>query len=118
MLFYTPVTIYLDCVYRVLRAIARKITELDVKSVLKFSAILFILVLTILAGQVQAALPVAVEGQPLPSLAPVLKEVTPSVVNVYTQTRVRVRSPLLDDPIFRRFFNVPEPPCLIGRIAQ
>jgi Do/DeqQ family serine protease len=57
-----------------------------------------------------AALPAAVDGQPLPSLAPVLKEVTPSVVNVYTQTRVRVRSPLLDDPIFRRFFNVPDVP--------
>ena len=57
-----------------------------------------------------AALPVAVDGEPLPSLAPVLKKVTPSVVNVYTQTRVRVRSPLLDDPIFRRFFNVPDAP--------
>jgi Do/DeqQ family serine protease len=55
-----------------------------------------------------AALPVAVDGEELPSLAPVLERVTPSVVNVYTQTRVRVRSPLLDDPFFRRFFNVPE----------
>lgn len=62
------------------------------------------------SGQVLAALPAAVNGKPLPSLAPVLKEVTPSVVNVYTQTRVRVRSPLLDDPIFRRFFNVPDVP--------
>ena len=41
-------------------------------------------------------------------IAPVLERVTPSVVNVYTQTRVRVRSPLLDDPFFRRFFNVPD----------
>jgi len=57
-----------------------------------------------------ATLPASVDGKPLPSLAPVLKEVTPSVVNVYTQTRVRVRSPLLDDPIFRRFFNVPDVP--------
>ncbi len=57
-----------------------------------------------------AAMPASVDGKPLPSLAPVLKEVTPSVVNVYTQTRVRVRSPLLDDPIFRRFFNVPDVP--------
>jgi len=56
----------------------------------------------------RAALPVAVDGQELPSLAPVLERVTPSVVNVYTQTRVRVRSPLLDDPFFRRFFNVPD----------
>jgi Do/DeqQ family serine protease len=55
-----------------------------------------------------AALPAAVDGEPLPSLAPVLERVTPSVVNVYTQTRVRVRSPLLDDPFFRRFFNVPD----------
>ena len=52
-----------------------------------------------------AGLPAAVDGQPLPSLAPVLKEVTPSVVNINTETRVRVRSPLLDDPIFRHFFN-------------
>ena len=57
---------------------------------------------------VHAALPVAVDGQQLPSLAPVLERVTPSVVNVYTQTRVRVRSPLMDDPFFRRFFNVPD----------
>ena len=46
----------------------------------------------------------------MPSLAPVLKRVTPSVVNVNTLTRVRVRSPLLDDPFFRRFFNVPDTP--------
>jgi serine protease DegQ len=32
------------------------------------------------------------------------------VVNVYTQTRVRVRSPLMDDPFFRRFFNIPNTP--------
>ncbi len=55
-----------------------------------------------------AGLPVAIDGEPLPSLAPVLDQVTPSVVNVYTQTRVRVRSPLMDDPFFRRFFNVPD----------
>ena len=56
------------------------------------------------------ALPAAIEGDSLPSLAPVLERVTPSVVNVYTQTRVRIRSPLLDDPFFRRFFNVPDVP--------
>lgn len=55
-----------------------------------------------------AALPASVDGEPLPSLAPVLERVTPSVVNVYTETRVQVRSPLLDDPFFRHFFNVPE----------
>jgi serine protease DegQ len=59
---------------------------------------------------VAAGLPVAVDGEPLPTLAPVLERVTPSVVNIYTQTRVRIRSPLLDDPFFRRFFNVPDRP--------
>ncbi|MBT8065451.1 MAG: trypsin-like peptidase domain-containing protein, partial [Gammaproteobacteria bacterium] len=67
-------------------------------------------------GLAAAALPAAVEGQALPSLAPVLERVTPSVVNVYTQTRVRVRSPLLDDPFFRRFFNIPDTPR--ERISQ
>lgn len=66
--------------------------------------------LLMISFPVFAAIPASVDGQPLPSLAPILNEVTPSVVNVYTQTRVRVRSPLLDDPIFRRFFNVPDTP--------
>ena len=56
---------------------------------------------------VVAALPAAVDGEELPSLAPVLERVTPSVVNVYTRTRVQVRSPLMEDPFFRRFFNLP-----------
>ncbi len=63
-----------------------------------------------------ASLPPAIDGEPLPSLAPVLDRVTPSVVNIYTQTRVRIRSPLLDDPFFRRFFNVPDQPR--ERISQ
>lgn len=61
-----------------------------------------------LASAAQAALPAAVDGEPLPSLAPVLERVTPSVVNVFTETRVQVRSPLMEDPFFRHFFNVPE----------
>lgn len=60
------------------------------------------------ASATHAALPAAVDGEPLPSLAPVLERVTPSVVNVFTETRVQVRSPLLEDPFFRHFFNVPE----------
>lgn len=67
-------------------------------------------VLMIPVAPAEAALPAYVNGEPLPSLAPILERVTPSVVNVYTQTRVRIRSPLLDDPFFRRFFNVPDQP--------
>ena len=51
------------------------------------------------------------QGQAVPSLAPMLDQTIPSVVNIFTRTRVAVRqSPLLDDPFFRRFFSVPEQP--------
>ncbi len=66
--------------------------------------------LLLLASQAKAGLPVAVGDQPLPSLAPVLEQVVPSVVNIYTETRVQVRSPFMEDPFFRRFFNLPDVP--------
>ena len=50
------------------------------------------------------ALPPMVGGQPLPSLAPMLENVTPAVVSVQTRQRVPVRNPFLDDPFFRRMF--------------
>ena len=54
-----------------------------------------------------AALPAAVDGQPLPSLAPMLRQTTPAVVNISTRGKVRVQSPLFSDPLFKRFFNLP-----------
>ena len=57
------------------------------------------------------ALPVAVDGDELPSLAPMLKRVAPGVVNIATRGRVQTRrSPLFDDPFFRRFFDIPNAP--------
>jgi Do/DeqQ family serine protease len=53
-----------------------------------------------------AGLPPAVNGQPLPSLAPMLEKVTPAVVNISTKTHVRVRNPFFDDPVFRQFFGL------------
>jgi Do/DeqQ family serine protease len=41
------------------------------------------------------------------SYAPVVQRVAPAVVNVYAAKTVQNRNPLLDDPIFRRFFGVP-----------
>ena len=40
------------------------------------------------------AMPAAVDGEALPSLAPMLEGVTPAVVNIYTRQVVRVRNPL------------------------
>jgi serine protease DegQ len=53
-----------------------------------------------------ASLPPVVDGQPLPSLAPMLEKVTPAVVNISTKTRVRVSNPFFDDPVFRQFFGL------------
>ena len=47
----------------------------------------------------------------MPSLAPMVKRVSPAVVNVATRGTIKEkpgqRNPLLDDPFFRRFFDVP-----------
>ncbi|HEY3488117.1 MAG TPA: Do family serine endopeptidase, partial [Gammaproteobacteria bacterium] len=63
------------------------------------------------AGIAEAALPPVVEGQQMPSLAPMLELTTPGVVNIATQGRVEIRNnPLFEDPAFRRFFNIPQMP--------
>jgi len=56
-------------------------------------------------------LPADVNGAPLPSLAPIVKRASPAVVNIATRGTVTERgqrNPLLEDPFFRRFFDVPE----------
>ena len=66
---------------------------------------------------VQAALPAMVDNQALPSLAPMLERATPAVVNIATENRVASRrNPLLEDPFFRHFFNIPDQPR--ERMAQ
>src|SRR5580658_9039281 len=41
------------------------------------------------------------------SYAPIVQRVQPAVVNVFATKVVQNRNPLLEDPIFRRFFGVP-----------
>ena len=57
----------------------------------------------------QAKIPFAVDGQPLPSLAPMLEVVQPAIVNISTVTHVSVPPSNLffDDPFFRHFFDAP-----------
>ena len=57
-----------------------------------------------------ATLPQTVDGQPMPSLAPMLEHVTPAVVNISTKTRVQVRDQYFDDPLMRQFFGLPATP--------
>lgn len=44
----------------------------------------------------------------VPSLAPLLREVTPAVVNIAVRGVAKSENPLYDDPAFRRFFDSPE----------
>jgi len=58
-----------------------------------------------------AALPAALDGQPMPTLAPMLEMATPAVLNIATRGHVAMQeNPLLSDPFFRRFFNIPNQP--------
>ena len=57
-----------------------------------------------------AGLPPVVDGQPVPSLAPMLERVMPAVVNINSKTRVSVRNPFMDDPFFRQFFGMQNMP--------
>jgi serine protease Do/serine protease DegQ len=71
-------------------------------------------VLALSAGNISQALaawPISVDGQPVPSLAPILKRATPAVVNISTKTQIQVAEhPLLRDPFFRHFFDIPNQP--------
>ncbi len=57
-----------------------------------------------------AALPQS-DSRGLPTLAPLVNEVTPAVVNISVVTRSPLEdNPLFRDPFFRRFFNLPDRP--------
>jgi Do/DeqQ family serine protease len=56
-----------------------------------------------------APIPLA-DGAPIQSLAPVVSRITPGVVGISVRGRVREDNPLLQDPMFRRFFNLQQQP--------
>jgi Do/DeqQ family serine protease len=62
------------------------------------------------SGPAYAGSPAA-DASPMPTLAPMVKRVSPSVVNIATRGTIKEQSghnPLLDDPFFRRFFDAPQ----------
>lgn len=58
----------------------------------------------------QAQLPAKVGDAPLPSLAPIIKRTSPAVVGIAVRGTVQQQNPLLQDPFFRRFFDIPDQP--------
>nr|WP_246504580.1 trypsin-like peptidase domain-containing protein [Bradyrhizobium agreste] len=64
--------------------------------------------MTLTASQPAAGqIPDLKTGGPVPTLAPLVRQVTPAVVNISVHGRVREDNPLYRDPLFREFFDVP-----------
>ena len=77
------------------------------------ATLLFALSLAAVAPLASAAgtPPLDANGAPISSLAPIVKRASPAVVNIATRgtvTEKGQRNPLLEDPFFRRFFEVPD----------
>ena len=77
---------------------------------LRLSLTVISLVAVVFGSTASGALPPVGDG-PLPSLAPMVKRVSPAVVNIATRGYIKERSaqrnPLMDDPFFRQFFDSP-----------
>lgn len=73
-----------------------------------FSALVWLSIAALLPMASRATLPAIVDGKPLPSLSPMLEQTMPAVVNISTVTRIEMADhPLLRDPFFRHFFELP-----------
>lgn len=75
------------------------------------SAVVWLAGITLLTQVAVAALPFPWlnDDNQMPTLAPMLDQSKPAVVNIATRSEVRIQdNPLLNDPFFRRFFNLPE----------
>ena len=74
-------------------------------------ALAALVLLPAVSGPAPAALPAVVGEMAVPSLSPMIKKVSPAVVNIATRGTIHEKgpqNPLLDDPFFRRFFDVPQ----------
>ena len=70
--------------------------------------LLLLSALCLVASGAQAALPVAIDGQPVTSLAPLVERTAPAVVNIRVSQTVAGRQ--FGDEAFRRFFGIPDMP--------
>jgi Do/DeqQ family serine protease len=69
-----------------------------------------VILMMLACAALQASTPPAVGDTPLPTLAPMIRKVSPAVVNIATRGTIHERgpqNPLLEDPFFRRFFEAP-----------
>lgn len=87
-----------------------------------FPVLFLLLVSTFFHGLAQAALPFFdSQDQPVPSLAPMLEKVIPAVVNIsatHTRSSNSHLEKLLEDPIFKHFFDFDSPRRQAGEQSQ
>ena len=70
---------------------------------------LTLIAVLLVAPLTQAEIPSGLLG-PTPTLAPMLREAMPAVVNISITSKVEMQNPLMQDPFFRRFFDAPDQP--------
>lgn len=70
----------------------------------KVNIILLLVISLSVSSNVLARLPAAIDGQALPSLADMLEQITPAVVNISTEQGGGQPTPV-GDPVFRHFFG-------------
>jgi Do/DeqQ family serine protease len=73
----------------------------------RFAPLPVLVLVATLAGS-PAALADIPPGQA--TIAPMLKQVMPAVVNISITSKMEMQNPLLQDPFFRRFFDIPDQP--------
>lgn len=73
--------------------------------------LLALLALLLAAPAFAGTLPARINGEPMPSLAPMLARVSPAVVNISSTSHRQVSAnPFFSDPIMRQFFGLPAVP--------
>lgn len=77
-------------------------------SLVRYYTFLIMVLVVPMSPLAAGGLPASVDGEPLPSLAPMLEKTTPAVVNISTRGSVRAANPLFEDPFFRHFFDMPQ----------
>ena len=91
------------CFCRPTNAVIRKKISIRCFAFLAASVVLIGMPYAAASGRV-----VELAARNIPSLAPLVREVTPAVVNISVQGKIREDNPLYKDRFFREFFDVPE----------
>jgi serine protease Do/serine protease DegQ len=97
-------------------AFSKSMDEVGSTMIARYRSLLVVLFL-LPASVSWTALPDSVDGEPLPSLAPLVRQVAPAVVNIRVSQTLNQRSPYGDE-MFRRFFGLPDVPGGSQEIAS